>query len=109
MEFESSLNGFGLLAMGLFLRLILLYIDTANIEILMVEYFDLVSLQAVPKRFPKDQNDGKITPWLLVRKRTRRPSNGRFCELKIVASSAQRVPTAVNLDFLDRSRYYHFK
>jgi hypothetical protein len=50
----------------------------------------------------------KKTPWPVVRKRT--PLVGEisanFSGLKGVAWSAQRIPTAVNFYFLDRSRYF---
>jgi hypothetical protein len=53
------------------------------------------------------------TPWPLVRKRTtpteRPPHVGEvtanFCGYRGIAWSLQRIPTVVNLSFLDRSRY----
>ena len=59
----------------------------------------------------------KLNPVALVRKRTipteRPPPVGEvsanFCGYRGVTWSAQRIPTAVNLCFLDRSRYFLFK
>jgi hypothetical protein len=56
----------------------------------------------------------KQTPWFLVRKPnvpTELAShvgevNFNFCRQTGVAWEAQRVPTAVNFDFRDRSRYF---
>jgi hypothetical protein len=49
----------------------------------------------------------KKTPWLLVRKRTvptERPPLVGEVSVNFCAWPAQRIPTAVNLGFLDRSR-----
>jgi hypothetical protein len=56
----------------------------------------------------------KLRPWPLVHKRaipTERPPlvgefSVNFLRVEGVAWSAQRIPTAVNLCFLDRSRYF---
>jgi hypothetical protein len=62
------------------------------------------------------KNQTEQTPWLLVRKWTI-PTNRPPPQVKLVptlqvegvAWSAQRIPTAVNLGFLDRSRYFFFQ
>jgi hypothetical protein len=59
----------------------------------------------------------KKTPWLLVRKRTiptERPPlvgevSAKLLRMKGVAWPAQRIPTAVNLGFLDQSRCFSIK
>jgi hypothetical protein len=59
-------------------------------------------------------NIKKLNSVALVRKRaipTERPSlvgevSANFLRIEGVAWSAQRIPTAVNLGFLDRSRYF---
>jgi hypothetical protein len=59
----------------------------------------------------------KHTPRLLVRKRimpTKQPLlvdevSANFCGLRDVAWPAQRILTAFNLSFLDRSRHFSFK
>jgi hypothetical protein len=56
----------------------------------------------------------KLNSMALVRKRTiptERPplvgeASANFLRVEGVAWSAQRIPTAVNLGFLDRSRYF---
>jgi hypothetical protein len=62
------------------------------------------------------QRNKEQTPWLLIRKRTipsedrrHRRSECRLLREQGVAWSAQRIQTAVNLGFLDRSRDYIFK
>jgi hypothetical protein len=56
------------------------------------------------------------TPWLQSVGELYRPSDCRLSAklvptlaVECVAWSAQRIPTAVNFDFLDRSRYFPFK
>jgi hypothetical protein len=70
--------------------------------------------------FERDKKRGerflneKQTPQPLFRKRTiptAKPQlvgevSDNICEERVVVWSAQRAPTAVNLGFLDRSRYY---
>jgi hypothetical protein len=62
----------------------------------------------------KDIKTKTKLPWPLVRTRTiptERPPlvgevSANFLQIDGVAWSVQRIPTAVNLSFLDRSRYF---
>jgi hypothetical protein len=62
------------------------------------------------------QGDGitkrKQTPWPLVRLNDRHllaKFSTNFCGYSGVTCSGRRIPTAVNLTFLDRSRYFSFE
>jgi hypothetical protein len=62
-----------------------------------------VLTEATRRNIPEDV----ILPWPLFRKRTIPTERPSFVgEVKGVAWSAQRVPTAVNLGLVDRIRYF---